>query len=121
MWSIFTLALIVSALTTITGVLSGDKLLKTSHQTFQFVVQRDIHPRRAWSLHTSPCSGESASLASNIEKESIMSSTFLELQTLELLHSDLHSRAALRACRPWGLRYSILRLRTGNIAWPYPL
>jgi hypothetical protein len=31
----------VSALTTITAVLKGDKLLKTSHQNFQFVVQRD--------------------------------------------------------------------------------
>jgi hypothetical protein len=29
------------ALTTITGVLKGDKLLKTSHQTFEFVLQRD--------------------------------------------------------------------------------
>jgi hypothetical protein len=35
----------VSALTTITGVLKGDKLLKTIHQNFQFLVQRDTSLR----------------------------------------------------------------------------
>ena len=34
-----------NALTTITGVLKGDKLLKTSHHNFQFVVQRDTTSR----------------------------------------------------------------------------
>src|SRR6266436_9430307 len=42
-----------------------------------------------WIPALTQCSGEAVSLASNLEKESIMSSTSLERQPLELLPGDL--------------------------------